>query len=164
MSILPDVFRDVLRRFAAGVTVVTSARDGVRLGLTVTAFTSVSVEPPLIAVVIQRDHRITPLLQADDASFAVNLLSATQQPLSDRFAYVKDEDRFTEGTWTTAETGAPVLQDALAWLDCRLHGRLDAGTHTIYVGRVVAAAVPSADATQPLVYCDRAYYTLTPPA
>ena len=72
---------------------------------------------------------------------------------------VKDEDRFALGNWTTAETGAPVLTDALAWLDCRIHGRYPAGTHTIYVGEVVASDVPEEEAP-PLIYWNRGYRKL----
>jgi flavin reductase (DIM6/NTAB) family NADH-FMN oxidoreductase RutF len=68
--------------------------------------------------------------------------------------------RFHEGDWGTAETGAPVLKDALAWLDCRIHGRHQAGTHTIYVGEVAASAVPDDSDQPPLVYWNRGYRKL----
>ena len=59
------------------------------------------------------------------------------------FAWLKEGDRFAEGRWSTAVTGAPILVEALAWLDCRIHARYPAGTHTIYVGEVLASGVPT---------------------
>ena len=82
------------------------------------------------------------MLEEPEAVFAVNILGEGQSELSNRFAWVKDEDRFQLGDWAAAETGAPMLKDALAWLDCRIHARYPAGSHTIYVGEVVASNVP----------------------
>ena len=125
-------------------------------GLTVSAFASVSPEPPLILVMIDHRHRAYSLLEQEGAVFAVNVLHQDQLELSNRFAWVKNEDRFAEGRWTTAATGAPVLEDALAWLDCSMHSRTSAGTHTIYVGEVQASAAPRPDES-PLVYWNRGY-------
>jgi 3-hydroxy-9,10-secoandrosta-1,3,5(10)-triene-9,17-dione monooxygenase reductase component len=99
------------------------------------------------------------LLERKGAVFAVNILRQEQVHLSDRFAWVEDEDRFLEGHWTTAATGAPVLTDALAWLDCTILSRHAAGTHTIYVGAVQASGVPRPD-EPPLVYWNREYRRL----
>ena len=99
------------------------------------------------------------MLQEPDAVFAVNILGEGQSELSNRFAWVKDEDRFSAGNWATAETGAPVLLDALAYLDCRIQARYPAGSHTIYVGEVVASEVPVEEAA-PLVYWNRGYRKL----
>lgn len=160
MSIASEAFRDALRHFPAGVTIVT-IRSGQEVhGLTVSAFASVSPEPPLIMVCIDQRHHAHDLLQQEGATFAVNILRAGQQELSNRFAYVQDEDRFAVGRWTTALTGAPVLEDALAWLDCTVFSHQQAGTHTIYVGEVQASAVPRADEL-PLVYWNRTYRTLS---
>ncbi len=93
--------------------------------------------------------------------FAVNVLRQDQQALSDRFAWVKAQDRFKEGDWSAAATGAPVLADAAAWLDCTIHSRMPAGTHCIYVGEVQASSVPRPDGP-PLVYWNRDYRTLNP--
>ncbi len=159
MPISSDDFRDALRHFPSGVTIV-AAKAGEKVhGLTVSAFASISPEPPLIAVVIDKRHRAYPLLEHPDAVFAVNILTEDQQGLSDRFAWVKDEDRFAEGDWTTAATGAPVLADAAAWLDCTIHARFAAGTHVIYVGEVQASRAPSLD-QPPLVYWNREYRKL----
>jgi len=154
-----EEFRKALRHFPAGVTIVT-IRTGEQVhGLTISAFASVSAEPPLIMVIIENRHRAYPLLMEADAVFAVNILGEEQSELSNRFAWVKDEDRFALGNWSSAETGAPVLTDALAWLDCRIHARYPAGSHTIFVGQVEASAVPQEEAP-PLVYWNRGYRRL----
>jgi flavin reductase (DIM6/NTAB) family NADH-FMN oxidoreductase RutF len=159
VSIDSEAYRDALRHFPAGVTVVT-VRVGERIhGLTVSAFCSISPEPPLVAVVIDQRHTAYPLLECEDAVFAVSILAEEQYSFSDRFAWVKDEDRFDEGDWIEAATGAPILTDALAWLDCTVHARHPAGTHTIYVGEVQASAVVRPD-EEPLVYWNRGYRKL----
>ena len=159
MSITADAYRDVLRHFPSGVTIVTIRCGDEIHGLTVSAFASVSPEPPLIMIIIDQRHKAYQLLEQAGATFAVNILRQEQAHLSDRFAWVKDEDRFAEGDWTTALTGAPILRDALAWLDCTLHSRLVAGTHTVYIGEVQASSVPEPD-REPLVYWNRQYRPL----
>jgi flavin reductase (DIM6/NTAB) family NADH-FMN oxidoreductase RutF len=160
---ITDQFKNALRHFASGVTIVT-LRSGDRVhGLTVSAFSSLSAEPPLIAVVINQGNHAHSLLEEEGSVFAVNILGHDQQELSDRFAWLKDGDRFAEGSWQTASTGAPILTDALVWLDCTIHDRVDAGTHTIYVGRVRAAGVPRPDEA-PLVYWNRGYRQIAEPA
>jgi len=159
MPISSDEYRDALRHFPAGVTIVT-IKSGEKIhGLTVSAFASVSPDPPLIAVIIDHRHRAYPLLEEPGAVFAVNILRQDQRELSDRFAWLKDADRFQEGDWTAAVTGAPVLADALAWLDCTVHDRLVAGAHTIYVGSIQASQVPFPDEPA-LVYWNRKYRQL----
>ena len=152
-------FRDALRHFASGVTIVTVKAGEKVHGLTVSAFASISPEPPLVAVVIDHRHRAHPVIERPGAVFAVNILRQEQAELSERFAWIQEEDRFSMGEWTTAATGAPVLADAAAWLDCTLHSRSPAGTHTIYVGEVQASAVPRPEQA-PLVYWNREYRQL----
>lgn len=158
MTITSEQFREALRHFPAGVTIVTikAPSQPQPHGLTVSAFASISPEPPLIMVAI--DHRASghELLEEEGAVFAVNILAQDMSELSNRFAWIKDEDRFAMGKWGTAVTGAPILQDALAWLDCTIYDRHEAGTHTIYLGQVVASACPRAGAT-PLIYWNRGY-------
>lgn len=154
-----EEFRLALRHFPAGVTIVT-IRSGERVhGLTVSAFASVSADPPMIMVIIENRHHAYTLLEEADAVFAVNILGEDQSELSNRFAWLKDEDRFAQGNWSKAETGAPILVDALAWLDCRIHARYPAGSHTIYVGLIEASSVPAPEAP-PLVYWNRGYRKL----
>ncbi len=162
MPISSENFRDALRLFPAGVTIVTIKSPAAEVvhGLTVSAFASVSPDPPLILVSI--DHRASayPLLEAAGACFAVNILAQDQMELSNRFAWLKDEDRFAEGEWDTALTGAPILKDALAWLDCTVYSRFSAGSHTIYIGEVQASSIPRPDGA-PLLYWNRGYRRLS---
>ena len=160
MTVTSEQYRDALRHFPAGVTIVTLRVGEEVHGLTVSAFASVSPEPPLVSVIIDNRHKASPILADPAAVFAVNVLGEEQIELSNRFAWVKDEDRFLAGSWGVAETGAPILLDALSWLDCRIYSRHPAGTHTIYLGLVVAAGVPNPDAP-PLIYWDRGYRKLT---
>ncbi|MBK8987143.1 MAG: flavin reductase family protein [Chloroflexi bacterium] len=161
MSITSEQYRNALRHFPAGVTIVTIKAPGHNTphGLTVSAFASISPEPPIIMVAI--DHRTLgrEMLQIEGAVFAVNILPQDKTELSNRFAWIKDEDRFAEGNWGTAVTGAPVLQDALAWLDCTINNRYEAGTHTIYLGLVQASSTPRLDEA-PLIYWNRGYRRL----
>jgi len=161
VSIDAEAFRDALRHFAAGVTLVTIRSGEITHGLTVSAFASVSPRPPLVAVVIDHNHYAHELLERPGAVFAVNILAADQQGLSDRFAWLPDGDRFSAGKWSAAVTGAPVLEEALVWLDCTLHSRLAAGGHTLYVGQVEASRVLRSG-EEPLVYWNRGYRTLRP--
>jgi flavin reductase (DIM6/NTAB) family NADH-FMN oxidoreductase RutF len=154
-----EEFRLALRHFPAGVTIVAIRAGEHTHGLTVSAFASVSAEPPLIMVIIENRHHAYSLLREPEAVFAVNILGEGQDELSNRFAWVKDEDRFAMGNWTTAVTGAPILADALAWLDCRIHARYPAGSHTIFVGEVHASKVPREEAP-PLIYWNRGYRKL----
>ena len=159
MAVSSEEFRNALSHFPAGVTITTIRAGDEIHGLTVSAFASVSAEPPLITVVSDNRHRAKQLLEEPEAVFAVNVLRHDQRELSNRFAWLKDEDRFAKGTWGVAETGAPILADALAWLDCRIYARYPAGTHTVYIGEVVASRVPE-EGTPPLVYWQRGYRQL----
>jgi 3-hydroxy-9,10-secoandrosta-1,3,5(10)-triene-9,17-dione monooxygenase reductase component len=158
MPINSQAFRDTLCHFPAGVTLVTIKAGEQIHGMTVTAFVSISAEPPLIAVVIDHRGRGHQLLEQPDAVFAVNILHEGQEALSRRFAFSK-EDRFAEGKWVTAVTGAPILQDAHAWLDCTVYDRHVAGGNTIYIGEVQATQIAS-DEQKPLVYWNRCYSPL----
>jgi len=159
MTIPSETFRDVLRHYPSGVTIVAiKAGDEVH-GLTVSAFASISPQPPLVMVIIDHRHHGYRLLETEGAVFSVNILRQDQTEISNRFAWVKDEDRFAVGHWATAATGAPVLEDALAWMDCTIHGRYAAETNTIYVGEIQAARVPHPD-EPPLVYWNRGYRRL----
>ena len=158
-SVSAEEFRAALRHFASGVTLVTIRAGEEIHGLTVSAFASVSAAPPLVVVAIDHRHHAYELLCRGGAVFAVNILREEQRELSDRFAWVKDQDRFAVGRWTTAATGAPILADAASWLDCNVYGRMVAVTHTLFVGWVRASGVPVPD-RPPLVYWSRGYRRL----
>lgn len=159
MPISSEAYRDALRHFPAGVTIVTIKAGAEIHGLTVSAFASVSPEPPLIMVIIDHQHHAHELLQTAGAVFAVNILAQDQLELSNRFAWLKDEDRFGAGEWDTAVTGAPILVDAVAWLDCTIQAHYPAGSHTIYLGEVQGSQVPRAE-EPPLLYWNRGYRKL----
>jgi flavin reductase (DIM6/NTAB) family NADH-FMN oxidoreductase RutF len=167
MTISSEAFREALRFFPAGVTLVTTrTAEGHVHGMTVSAFASVSPQPPLIVISIDHEHTMHDLLQhaakSGSAVFGISILAEDQQDMSNRFAFIKDEDRFDEGEWTAAVTGAPLLVDSLAWLDCRLHSSHQAGSHTLYVGEVQASSARSGD-HRPLVYWNRGYRHLREP-
>ena len=133
----PEEFRDALGRWASGITIVTS-RCGARVhGMTVSAFSSVSLDPPLVLVCADKDSDTCALI-AESGVFAVNILARGQDELSRRFAAKENEERrFEDLAVESAVTGSPLLP-GLASLDCTLVGAHDAGDHVIYVGRVEA--------------------------
>ncbi len=156
MSIDPDIFRQAMRSWATGVTVVTSAHNQARHGMTVSSFTSLSVTPPQVLIAISH-HARTRQLILDSGFFGATILSAEQQELSDRFAgrIPETEDRF-EGLETfNLVSGVPLLTSGLACVDCRVVHSLDSGEHTIFVGEVLAAQTFSAE--NPLIYFNRQY-------
>ena len=131
LTISSESFRDALRHFPSGVTIVTIKAGETVHGLTVSAFASVSPDPPLVAIIIDHRHRAYALLEREGAVSAVNILHQSQIHLSDRLAWVEDKDRILERSWTTTVTGAPGLADPLVWLDCTILGRHRAGTHDL---------------------------------
>ena len=147
-------FRAVLGRFASGVTVVT-VRDaaGHDHGMTVSAFCSVSLEPPLVLACIDRTATLLPALEAGGA-YAINILSETQEALSRRFASEVD-DRFDGVGYHRGPRGSALLDDALAWLECRVEARVDAGDHVVLIGRVEHTQV--SEAAGPLLYYRSGY-------
>jgi flavin reductase (DIM6/NTAB) family NADH-FMN oxidoreductase RutF len=130
--------KQVFARWATGVTIVT-ARAGERVhGMTVSAFTEVSLDPPLVLVCADKSSDTHGVI-AEGGVFAVNILAEDQQALSNRFASKQDEHRRFEGiACETAATGAPLLPGTLAALDCRVAAAHEAGDHVIYIGRVQA--------------------------
>ena len=139
MPIDPDTFRAVLGRFASGVTVVTTRdAEGRDHGMTVSAFCSVSLDPPLVLACIGHEasmHR--PVLDAEH--FAVSILAVGQEALARRFADQRS-DRFDGVGYTRGQLGVALIDDALAHLECTVVDRREAGDHTIVVGRVETAS------------------------
>ncbi len=156
MPVTEAEFRRVLSRFASGVTVVTTtARDRRAYGLTVTAFASVSLKPPLVLVCISRAAESFSHFETAGA-FAVNFLAAGQREISERFA-TSGGDKFAGLAWRTGTTGAPILDGALGYVECSLEHRYEGGDHVIYVGRVEAAHAAEGE---PLVYFSGQYREL----
>jgi len=148
-----------MRQWVTGVTVVTSAFANERSGMTVSSFTSVSVEPPTVLVCVNK-QAYTHGIIAKSGVYAISLLSAGQAALSNRFAGMEAgiTDRFADLAIRTAETGSPLLPGAIAWLDCRVRQMIDTSTHTIYIAEVMYAQV-EAD-LEPLAYHNRQYRLL----
>jgi flavin reductase (DIM6/NTAB) family NADH-FMN oxidoreductase RutF len=156
MSIDSDLFRSVLSRFASGVTIITTHdADGRDHGMTVSAFSSLSLDPPLVMVAIGHDATMAPVM-ATATSFAVNILSEGQESLSRRFSG-KLDDRFAGVGVTRSALGDALLDDALATLACRLVARHPAGDHDIVIGEVEEGAVHSG---RPLLYYRGGYAQL----
>jgi flavin reductase (DIM6/NTAB) family NADH-FMN oxidoreductase RutF len=152
----PDLFRAVLGRFASGVTVITACdANHTPHGMTVSAFSSLSLDPPLVLVCIANDATMAPVI-AHTESFAVNVLSSGQEAVSRRFAG-KMDDRFAGVGYSDGQLGDPVLDDVLASLQCRVVARHPAGDHTIVVGQVEDAAAYEG---KPLLYYRGGYAVL----
>ncbi|NQZ97298.1 MAG: flavin reductase family protein [Myxococcales bacterium] len=154
MAISSDDFKTLLGGWATGVTIVTS-RVGEKIhGMTVSAFTEVSLSPPLVLVCADKSSNTHPVI-AESGVFAVNILAADQADLSNRFASKKDEDKRFDGLDVeTAKTGAPLLPGTVGALDCRVVAAHDAGDHVIYLGEVEEVRVTE---RVPLLYCRGSY-------
>lgn len=156
MPLDKDAFRAALGRFASGITVVTT-RDasGRDQGMTVSAFCSVSLQPPLLMVSVAHDAGMHPhLLSAEH--FAVNILSDGQEAVSRRFAS-REGDRFDGLGFTRGRTGVALLDDVLAWIECRRVASHEAGDHTLVIGETLAMATSDA---RPLLYYRGGYAAL----
>ena len=129
--------KQALGAFATGVTVVTTLDPcGAPVGFTANSFTSVSLDPPLVLACLARGASSHAAFSAAPG-FAVNVLTSAQEPVARAFA-TRGADKFAAAPWRARETGAPVLDGALAWFDCHTHQRVGAGDHDILIGAVAA--------------------------
>lgn len=152
------LFRDVLGRYASGVTVITTMAAGQPTGMTCQSFTSVSLDPPLVAFLPTRQSRAFAAIQRA-GTFCVNFLSDGQADLSNQFASSGD-DKFAGVEWApTAGTGSPRLSGIVGHVDCTVHAVHEAGDHFLVMGKVVDLAV--GDAEDPLVYYRGGYRSAT---
>jgi flavin reductase (DIM6/NTAB) family NADH-FMN oxidoreductase RutF len=157
--IAADDFRRVLGHFATGVTVLTTCDADARpTGLTASAFSSVSLDPPLVLICVDHKSQSYPALK-DRGCFAVNILSTDQQAVSRRFASQR-RDKFDEVPHTISDLGLPLIQGAIAQLECTTVSVHVEGDHTIFVGRVERAR---AEAGEPLMYFRGQYDRLANP-
>jgi flavin reductase (DIM6/NTAB) family NADH-FMN oxidoreductase RutF len=144
-----DTMRQVMGNFATGVTVLTQPTDP-PYGMTANAVSSVSLDPPLVLVCVDHDTDCYRRFEEESVdAYALTILADDQRDLGEHFADMADlGDPFDDRPTRTVETGAPVFEEGLAYLDCEVDARHPAGDHTIYVGRVQDAAVldPGADA------------------
>lgn len=154
-------YRNAMARLGAAVNVITTVGPDGRRGLTASAVCSVTDDPPILLLCINRTSDNHEPLKTNGV-LCVNTLSASQEDLSPLFAGmtgVPQEDRFQTGTWTTLATGAPVLQGAVVSFDCTIAEMHDVGTHTVFFCAV--QAIQLGDNPEGLIYFERAYHRIT---
>jgi flavin reductase (DIM6/NTAB) family NADH-FMN oxidoreductase RutF len=155
--ISPDDFRNVLSHFASGVTIVTTCDADQRpTGLTASAFSSVSLDPPLVLICVDHKSNSFPHLQGS-GKFAINILHREHENLSRRFASSKIDNKFDGVEFRLGALGLPLIDEALASLECRTVNAHVEGDHTIFVGRVESITVGTGE---PLVYYRGRYHRL----
>jgi flavin reductase (DIM6/NTAB) family NADH-FMN oxidoreductase RutF len=156
-----DQFKSAMRRWASGVSILTTRREGGIMGITVSSFCSLSLSPPLVLAGIDKKARSHQLIEKHGA-FAINVLKAGQERLSELAAgHTGEHGNWLEGLpYRKASTGAPILNDCLAWFDCSLEVAHDGGDHTIFVGRVEAAGHTEG---RPLLYFEGDYHRVAEP-
>lgn len=160
-EISTDQFKQVMRRFAASVNVITSSNGAFKNGMTATAVCSVSAEPPTALIIVNKSNRSHPII-AETKAFAVNVLSAEQREVATHFAS-RHPDPFAQVPHTIGRTGCPIIEGSDAHIECTVMDQLDVGTHTIFVGRIVATGSSNGE---PLLYHEGRYVGLgtEPPA
>ena len=160
MTLDSETLRSAMRAWSAGVTVVAAAHENDRHGMTVNSFTSISLDPTLITVSLQKNTRTHELVMASRA-FGLTILAADQKNISELFAgrLPESDGRFSHVQTETLVTGSPLISGGLSWMDCRVVHTFDAGMNTLFIGEVVAAR--GTGSGEPLIYHNRDYWTLT---
>jgi flavin reductase (DIM6/NTAB) family NADH-FMN oxidoreductase RutF len=155
-------FRRVLGQFATGVTIVTTQRDNRPTGFTANAFCSISLDPPLVLISVGNKNASSQAIK-ESGYFAINILTSKQQSLAQCFATNGPDkyERFCNVPYHTETTGAPIIDDVLAWVDCRLYAQYPGGDHTIFLGEVLAL---DSHPGEPLIFANGRYAELTIPA
>jgi flavin reductase (DIM6/NTAB) family NADH-FMN oxidoreductase RutF len=151
-----DDFRHVMGHVPTGVAVVAASTPEGPAGLTVGTFVSASLDPPLVGLLVAHTSRTWPRVEAAD-SLCVNVLGEDQEHVCRRFA-VSGGDKFSGLRWRPAPSGAPIVEQALAWFDCTVRARHEAGDHWFVLADVHALGVRSSG--HPLVFCHGAYRQL----
>jgi len=162
MTVSSDDLRQWMRQWASGVTLVTAHDGRGPHGMTVSSFTSLSLDPPLVMISLEQGARTHQMVR-EGGRFAVVMLTADQQDLAERFSGgVADSDpRFAGIPYHRSPGGAPIPDLRLAYLDCRVVDSHSAGTHTIFIGQVIGGE--SADSGAPLLYYNRGYRRIAGP-
>ena len=161
MEIEERRFREVLARFASGVTVVTTLDGGRPRGVTVNAFASLSLDPPLVLVALERRRTLDPVIRRV-GRYAVNVLAAGQEALSDCFAgaaATPGREAFCGAPWRAGPAGLPLLEGSLAAIEAEVADVLQLGDHDLFIGRVLTLATDDG-VGGPLVYYRRRYVRL----
>lgn len=164
MDARTDEFRAVMGHFATGISVVTTFEPGEHrrpAGITVNAFSSVSLDPPLVMVALDRGRFITPMVR-ETGRYAVNVLGADQQALSDCFAHAPvrpgepGREDFCGAAWTPGPIGLPLIDGSIASLECTVVETFSAGDHDLFIGRVDSME-QHREGVSPLLYFRRRY-------
>ena len=150
----PELFREVFGRFATGVAVITSAGSGGAGGMTANSLCSLSLEPLLVLVCFENDARTLPIVR-EAGRFAVNVLSADQEPLAAVFASKLPEPEKLDGVGHRYEAGLPIIDGALAWAVCELRELIAGGDHTIAIGEALTMGLGSG---RPLLWFGGRYH------
>ena len=160
MTLDPEQLRHAMRAWTTGVAVVTAQHDGHRYGMTVNSFTSISLEPPLISVALKHLTHTHELVEKS-GEFSITVLASHQKELSDRFAgkLPSIHDRFDGVATEKLLIDAPLLQEGLAYFNCRVVTSIPVGENTLFVAEVIAARGEGEG--NPLVYHNRVYWKLT---
>ena len=159
MTLDSEQLRRAMRAWTTGVTVVTAKYNDQQYGMTVNSFTSISLEPPLVSLVLRRLTHTHDLVERS-GEFAVTILSSEQKELSDRFAGKLPEikDRFEGVPTETLLINAPLLKGGIAYFNCRVVNAIPVGENTLFVAEVIA--VQGEGTGEPLVYHNRVYWNL----
>jgi flavin reductase (DIM6/NTAB) family NADH-FMN oxidoreductase RutF len=159
MSITRDQFKQTLSCWASGVTVITTRREDGIHGMTASSFCSLSLDPPLIMIAVAKKNRTHEKIE-EQRAFGVTILNSDQEDISSRAAGFQGDEgnHLTDVPYHQEVTGAPILDNSLAWLDCSLHASYDGGDHTIFVGKVEATGVNEGE---PLLWYSRGYKKLS---
>ena len=152
MAIDDALFKLAMSHFASGVTVVTTEHEGKPFGMTVAAFSSLSLHPPLVLVCVEKTVKTHDAI-AGSGKFGVSILNSKQADVSNRFAS-RAEDKFAGTEVVHGELGVPMIAGAITRLECRLTEKLEGGDHTIFVGEVVDAKTEEGE---PLIYYRSGY-------
>jgi 3-hydroxy-9,10-secoandrosta-1,3,5(10)-triene-9,17-dione monooxygenase reductase component len=150
-----DLFRHVLGHYPTGVAVITAAGPDGPVGMAMNSFTSVSLEPPLVLFCPALASATWPVLR-DAGTIAINVLSAGQQAVSRLFG-ARSRDRFADIEHSPGTNGAPLLADALGWLECSVRAEYPAGDHTVVIAEITRMGVHS-EIDEPLVFFRGGYY------
>lgn len=155
----PENLKEALRTLGGGVSIVSAGEGDLRSGATVTSATALSVDPPRMLVSLNRASSTWPVVERF-RHFAVNIVGSSHQSLANRFAGIggiKDAERYHGAEWTTLASGAPVLEDAVAALDCEVEEAIERHSHVIIIGKVLAIRLGSGNS---LLYQNGKYHSV----
>ncbi len=157
----PEALKEVMRTWLTGVAIVTGKYENAIHGMTANSFNSITLDPPTVLVALRR-HTRTQHLVKEGGVFAISILNTHQVKLAKRFAGQVDTDtpRFEDVKTFEMETGAPLIEDAIAFLDCKVIKCFDVGDTTVFLGEVLASKTDTKNNHEPLIYFNRQWRKL----